>query len=45
MVRAQEKLRKLDVVERWCSRAMVFMLELDGFRGVLQPKAWGKRWW
>lgn len=43
--RTQEKLRKLYVLERWCSRAMVFMLELDGFRGVLQPKACGKRWW
>lgn len=41
----QEKLSKLDLLDRWFSRDMLFMLELVGLRGVLQPRACGKRWW
>lgn len=36
---------KLDVLERWFRRDMLFMLELEGLRGVLEPRACGKRWW
>lgn len=36
---------KLDVLERWFRRDMLFMLELEGLSGVLQPRACGKRWW
>ena len=41
--RSQEKPRAEPV--RWRRRDMVFMCVLEGFRGVLQPCAWGKRWW
>lgn len=44
---SQEKPEEL--AELWCCRRgevfVVLMWELDALRGVMQPWAWGKRWW